>query len=129
MSSLSTDQKFRALKRKKALQTINDMSISLLVIGCCYFFMGMISSPLLIWEGTITGVLAILLSRSFSRGAAILLVVMSLIAISNSGMALIGIDDFGSRNLPLAFISMWCAWKCLQATQALRGKLNITHFI
>ncbi|MEM7802284.1 MAG: hypothetical protein AAF633_24030 [Chloroflexota bacterium] len=129
MSGQSTDQKFRVQRRKKARRTINDMSISLLVIGGCYCFMGLVTSPLLLWEGTITAVLAILLSRTLSRGASILLIVMSVIAISNSFVTMIGLDDFGQRNLPLGFISIWCAWKSLQATQILRGRLNITHFI
>lgn len=129
MSAQLTDKELRRKRRKRAFQSINDMSISLLVIGVCYLAMGFATASLLVWEGTITIVLAILLSRTFSRAASLLLIVMSLIALSNGIMVLLGLDNLGSRNLPLALISIWCAWKSLQATQIIRGKLNITHFI
>lgn len=129
MARQLTEQEMRKIRRKRAFQSINDMSISLLVIGVCYLFMGFITSPLLIWEGTITAVLAILLSRTSSRAASLLLIVMSVIALSNGIMTYLGLNHLGNRNLPLALVSIWCAWKSLQATQIIRGKLNITHFI
>lgn len=103
------------------LGVMRDMSIALLVISAVYAVMSIFSSTIVIlWEGTVTGVLALILIRTRSQIAALLLIVMSLIALLNGIMNLLGVISLGVRNIPLALISLWCAWRCLQAASELK---------
>ena len=126
---MDSQKEKRKEMRFRAWQAINEVSVACLVIAVIYIAMGLFEGKLLIAEGVITGVLGIILSKEISRAAALLLVAISLISLSNGMVSWVGMVELGERNILLGFIGLWCGFRALKATIVLRGSPTIDDFI
>ena len=126
---MNSEEKEKKEKRFRAWQIINEVSIACLVIAVVYIAMGLFEGKLLIAEGIITGILGLILSKEISRAAALLLVAISLISLSNGMVSWVGMIELGERNILLGFIGLWCGFRALKATFVLRGSPTIDDMI
>jgi hypothetical protein len=81
---------------------------------------GIFFAPSLLVDGVIFAVLAFLLHKRSSRAAAVMLCVLSVIAICSTLLNIFGDTGIGGNNIVLAIIMVWISVRAIQATYLLR---------
>jgi len=101
--------------KEDAIKVIKDSSNGFLVLAAIQFGLGFLIGMTTIIDGVIYAVLALLLRKFNSRAVAILLLLLSLVAIVVTGINKFGGGE-GGRNIILAVIMIWASVRAVQAT-------------
>lgn len=116
---------FKAItSREEALKTIRDASIGFFVLAVIQGAIGIFMMPSMLLDAAILAVLAGLLYWLKSRIAACLLMVMASTMAVTTVLTLLGMAEFGGRNIVLAAIVFWTAIKAIEATFKLHGRFQ-----
>jgi hypothetical protein len=108
--------------RADALKTIKDVSIGLLVLAAIQTLLLAFIMRSALVDTMVLAILASLLWWLKSRVVAILLLILSILEAIATVVTLVGIANLGGKNVWLATLYVWAAFKAVEATFKLHGK-------
>lgn len=112
--------------RDDAIKAAKDCGTGFFVIAGIQAVIGVWLAPMLLVDAAIFAICGFFIRRSFSRTAAVVALLLSLIAVVTTFMNRIGESVGGGNNIILALIVSWAAIRSVEATFKLHGRYKKT---
>ena len=109
--------------REDAVKSTRDCAYGFLVVAAIQALLGALIAPSLLVDAAIMAVLALILLKWHSRTTAVLLLLMSLLALGVTVSNRLGVTAQGGNNIFLAVLMVLVSIRAIQATFTLHGRL------
>ena len=112
--------------RDDAIKVAKDCGTGFFVIAAIQAAIGVWIAPMLLIDAAIFAICGFFVRRSFSRTAAIIALLLSLIGVVTTFVNKFGESVGGGNNIILALIVLWAAIRSVEATFKLNGRYRET---
>jgi hypothetical protein len=109
--------------REDAVKAARDCAYGFIAVAAIQALLGAFIAPGLLFDAAIMAVLAFILLKWHSRTTAVLLLLMSLLALGVTVSNRLGVTAQGGNNIFLAVLMVVVSIRAIQATFALHGRL------
>lgn len=112
--------------RDDAIKVAKDCGTGFFVIAGIQAAIGVWLAPMLLIDAALFAICGFFIRRSFSRSAAVIALLLSLITVVTTFVNIIGESVGGGNNIILALIVFWAAVRSVEATFKLHGRFKDT---
>jgi hypothetical protein len=110
--------------REDALKTVHDASLGFLFVAGLQGVLGLVIAPALLIDALVLGSLGLILMKWHSRGAAVLLLIVSAAQAGVTVLNRFGVTASGGKNIFLAVLMVAVGVRAVEATFKLHGKFT-----